>query len=178
MTPALAILALLGFLAVFYILIRPIIRGAIYFPSSDRNMDTMLRFADAGPGKKMADLGSGDGRVLVALARAGAEAHGYEINPLLVYSSRRAIRQAGLSGKAFVHWESFWRVNFAPYDAVLVYAFPRIMRGLEKKLQQELRPGARVIANIYPFPTWEPARTESKVFLYVNENGRRSGSVI
>src|SRR5271168_2992410 len=111
-------------LLVIYFLGRPIIRGAIYFPTSTRSVEIMLRFADVKPGDKLVDLGSGDGRILIAAAKAGAEVVGYEINPILVRRSRRSIARAGFggrpaeSGNAVVHWESFWRADLSQFDVV------------------------------------------------------------
>jgi ribosomal protein L11 methylase PrmA len=85
-------------LYLFFFVFFPIARGAIYDPSSRIEAEAMARLAEVRPGEKAADLGSGDGRVVCALARGGAEAHGYEINPVLVLISRRNIRREGLSG--------------------------------------------------------------------------------
>lgn len=70
--------------------------NAPYAPSVKNRLDAMLDLANIQPGDKAVDLGSGDGRVVIAMAQAGAEAHGYEINPWLVLWSRYAIRRAGL----------------------------------------------------------------------------------
>lgn len=93
--------------AILYLLIRPIVRGAVYFPTKREAVRVMVDLAEPQSGERLADLGSGDGRVLMAFARQGIEAHGYEVNPLLVWQSQWAIKRAGLEGRAFVHWESF-----------------------------------------------------------------------
>ena len=149
-----------------YLLLRPMVTGAIYFPTMPTSVAVIRRFAAAGPGKKIADLGSGDGRILIALAADGAEAHGYEVNPLLVVSSRRRIRKAGLAGKAIVHWQSFWKADLSPYDAVVVYGFPPIMKRLGRKIARELRPGSTVISNIYHFHELAIGEEENKVLRY------------
>ena len=74
------------------ILLRSIINGAIYYPSEKKNVEVIVKFLNIKPGEKIADLGSGDGRIIIALARAGAEAHGYEVNPFLVRQSRKKIK--------------------------------------------------------------------------------------
>jgi hypothetical protein len=75
-------------------------------------------------GSKAVDIGSGDGRIVIALAKAGFEAHGYEINlPLVVYSWCRIWRH-GLSGTAFVHWESMFNVDFSVFAVVTWCAAP------------------------------------------------------
>ena len=159
--------SVLFLLAVIYLLVRPIVHGAIFFTSSIHNIDLMLGVASLRPSDRVADLGSGDGRIVIACARQGVRAEGYEINPLLVLLSRRAIRRAGVQQLATVHWKSFWRADLAPFNAVFVYGIPYIMNGLQKKLEQELRPGAKVISNIYSFHGWTPAEKRGGVYLYV-----------
>ena len=63
-------------------------RGAIYFPNTPANVEVAMTLAGIGPGVHVVDLGSGDGRLLVACAERGAAAEGYEINPFLVRRSR------------------------------------------------------------------------------------------
>jgi len=141
-------------------------RGAIYFPTSGENIAAIVRFAEIIPGQKIADLGSGDGRILIVLARAGAEAHGYEINPILVYRSRRAIKKAGLQGGAFVHWKSFWKVDTSSYSTVVVYGIPFIMDALGTKLKHELSPGAKVISNVFTFRNLGAGQSMGRVHRY------------
>ena len=158
-------------IGVIVILLRSIINGAIYLPTSNRNVETMMALVKPRQGERAADLGSGDGRILIALAKAGAEAHGYEINPLLVWRSRVAIRRAGLNQKAFVHWRSFWKEDFSSFDLVAVYGITYIMKKLGEKLERELPSGARVISNIFHFPGWSPERVENehRVLLYIRK---------
>jgi precorrin-6B methylase 2 len=153
--------------ALFYLLVRPVIRGAIFFTTSDRNIGVMLDMVSLRPGDRIVDLGSGDGRVLIACARRGIRAEGYEINPLLVFLSRRAIRGAGMQGLALVHWKSFWRTDLSRFDAVFVFGISRIMNGLRKKMEQELRPGTKVASNLFSFHGWIPAAKRDGVYLYL-----------
>ncbi len=155
--------------ALFYLLARPVLFGAPYFNTKQEGIAAMLRFLDIKPGIKCADLGSGAGNILLALAEKGCEAHGYEINPLLVFLSRRRIRRVGFEKRAFVHWRSFWRADFSDFDALSVYGIPRIMPRLEKKLVRELRPGTKVASNMYNFPGWKPVAKENHVRLYIKD---------
>ncbi|MDH5770984.1 MAG: methyltransferase domain-containing protein [Candidatus Bathyarchaeota archaeon] len=159
------LLFILLFLLGFFIV--PLIVWGAPFDTSDREtVKKMVALANIQPCKKAADLGSGDGRVVIALAKAGAEAHGYEINPLLVWWARRNIRKAGLTDKASIHWKSFWRENFVSFDAITVFGVNYIMKDLEKKLRKELKTNARVVSNTWPFPTWSHSRKEGNVYLY------------
>lgn len=112
------------------------------------------------------DLGSGDGRLVIALAKAGAEAHGFEINPFFVRRARKNICKAGLTDRAFIHQKSFWGETLSGFDIVVVYGISYIMKRLEEKLRKEVGPGTRVISNSFVFPNWLPSKKEGNVRLY------------
>ena len=158
---------LLAIFALVFLFLFPIWRGAAWVPSPPSTAVRMAVLSGAAPGQRVADLGSGDGRVLIALARRGAEAHGYEVNPLLVLLSRRAIRRSGLGGRAFVHWKSFWRADLSPFDAITLFQGSFVMRKLERKVGQELRPGARVVSDYWAFPTLVPQARVGTLYRYV-----------
>ncbi|HUZ17297.1 MAG TPA: methyltransferase domain-containing protein [Spirochaetia bacterium] len=155
----------LGIYLLFYVFF-PLGRGAIYEPSSREKTIHIAELADVKEGERTADLGSGDGRVVIALAQCGAEAHGYEINPLLVLRARANIRKAGLSRRAFIHWGSFWRADLSAYDLITVFQVGFIMGRLENKLQRELRPGSRVVSHYWRFPTLQPEKMRGDVYRY------------
>lgn len=142
-------------------------RGAVYVPSSYAKVEKMIKLAGPKTGEVAVDLGSGDGRIVIALAKAGAIAHGYEINPFLVWWSRYKIQRLGLTDRAFIHWQNFWKVDLSKADVVVVYGINYIMRSLEKKLKKELKTGARVISYAFPFPSWNHKHKEAGIFLYV-----------
>jgi formyltetrahydrofolate synthetase len=118
------------------------------------------------PGDKAMDLGSGDGRLVIALAQAGAEAHGYETNPMLVWWSRYLIKRAGLQDRAFIHRESFWDVSFSSFSVVTLFGMTHIMERLAKKLHSELPLDAVIAANTYTLPGWKPETSNDGIYLY------------
>jgi ribosomal protein L11 methylase PrmA len=150
----------------FFFVFFPIGRGAIYDPSTQAEAEAMARLAEVRPGEKAVDLGSGDGRVLCALARAGAEAHGYEINPILVLVSRRNIRRSGLAGRAFVHWGNFWRASLSGYSLVTTFQVGFVMGRLEAKLLRELAPGSRIVSHYWRFPALLPEQVKANIYRY------------
>jgi len=158
------VVAAAGYL--FFFVFFPIGRGAIYDPSTQAEAEMMAGLAEVRPGEKAADLGSGDGRVLCALARAGAEAHGYEINPILVLVSRRNIRRSGLAGRAFVHWGNFWRASLSPYSLVTTFQVGFVMGRLEAKLLREMAPGSRIVSHYWRFPVLRPEQVRSNIYRY------------
>jgi len=140
--------------------------GAIYVPTKKDKVEKMIKLLNVKPGERAVDIGSGDGRLVIALAKAGAIATGFEINPFLVKIARRKIKKAGLEGKAFIYCKNFWKEDFSPYGAVSLYGMSHIMKGLEKKLKKELKKEARIVSNTFSFPNWSPAKKEDNIFLY------------
>lgn len=156
------------FFRLLEVLLPIIFRGAIYVPTKEKRIQKMIDFLEIRPGEKAVDLGAGDGRLVVALAKAGAEAYGYEINPFLVSRARKNIRKAGLEGRAFIHQKNFWKEDLSQFDVVTLYGITHIMKKLEDKLRKELKPNARVASNAFNFPTWEYSKKEGAVYLYLN----------
>lgn len=154
-------------LSVFKFILSFLFWGAIYVPTKPETVKKMIGLANIKSGEKAIDLGSGDGRLVVALAEAGAEAHGYEINPFLVQLAKKNIRKAGLEGKAFIHWKSFWSEDFSKFNVVTVYGMGHMMKRLELKLKKELRLNSRIISNTFTFPDWLFSKKDKKVNLYV-----------
>lgn len=159
-------LFILGVLFIIFVLLLPVVLGAPYLPSSQEAVERMVAVAQVMRGERMVDLGSGDGRIVLAFAQSGSEAHGYEINPLLVFISRRRIRRAGLQNRAFIHWRNFRRVDFSSFKIVTIYGLKGIMRELEGKLQRQLPPGGRVLSYTFQFPHWRASSSEQGVYLY------------
>lgn len=149
-----------------FILLPVLFCGAIYLPTKKRTVEKMVELSGIRPGEIAVDLGSGDGRLVISLAKAGAEAHGYEINPLLVLVSRWNIRKAGLGGRAFIHFKNFWKEDFSQFDIIAIFGISRAMEALERRLKKELKIGARIVSNAFPFPDWQYAKKEDTVFLY------------
>lgn len=142
--------------------------GAPYLPSHRQSIEAMLKLARPRPGQSVADLGAGDGRVVIAFAQAGCRVRGYERNPLLVSLGRWAIRRVQLSKTADMHRANFWNVDCSPFEIVVVFGLDRyqFMNRLETKLRRELRPGAQVVSNAFRFPHWQPSGYKAGVFLY------------
>jgi len=141
--------------------------GAIYVPTKLKKIERMIEIARIKSGERAADLGAGDGRIVIALAKLGLEAHGYEINPLLVLLAKQNIRKAGVEEKTFIHWKNFWKESFSNFDVITIYGIHHIMKRLEIKLKKELRTGTRVVSNGFIFPTWPPSKKEDNIYLYI-----------
>lgn len=146
--------------------IVPLMFGASYETTKDERLKRMIRFAKIKKGDRVAELGSGNGKVLVEFAKLGAEVHGYEINPWMVLLSKWKIRKAGLRGKAFVHWKNFWRVDLGRFDVISTFQVAYVMGPLEKKLKREARKMMRIVSNNWKFPKLKCLKEDEGVYYY------------
>ncbi|MDD5146152.1 MAG: class I SAM-dependent methyltransferase [Candidatus Pacebacteria bacterium] len=156
----------IGIVIFMLFVLAPILRGAPYVPTHQERIEKAFSMIVLQPEQKIVDLGSGDGRILLAAAARGAKAYGLEINPFLAVRAQQAARKKGLADKVFSCWANFWWKDLSDYDVVFVYGIPYIMKGLAKKLQRELKPGARVVAFVFPLPNWQPIAQEKSVYVY------------
>ena len=142
--------------------------GAPYVPTPDKKVELMIKLAQVQSSDKVMDLGSGDGRLLIASVQAGAKrAIGYEIHHGLAKLSRHNIRKYNLQDKIHVFNKSFWNADVSGASLVLLYQIPNAMEKLGNKLRHQLPKGARVVSNGFEFPDWEPTESNTKVFLYI-----------
>jgi 16S rRNA A1518/A1519 N6-dimethyltransferase RsmA/KsgA/DIM1 with predicted DNA glycosylase/AP lyase activity len=136
-----------------------------YFQTTRYRVQAIIELAQIIPTDEAADLGSGDGRIVIALAQAGARAHGYELDLTLQKLSQQNIRKAELKN-AYIHGKDFWQEDLSRYTVITIYPMPDILEALEKKLQKELMPGTRVLTNYYSLPTWKEEQKKDNVWLY------------
>jgi len=145
-------------------------RAAPWLPTRSRDIPRFLKLADIRPDQKVYDLGCGDGRLVVAAARVGANAEGFEIS-LLPYLLAR-VRLLFHRGKnARVRYADFWNRNFSDADVVYLFLTPKANPRMISKLERELKSGAKVVAYVWPLHGWTPSgvdKQESRldVFLY------------
>lgn len=140
--------------------------GPPFVASSDKKTKKIIKLLNPKPGEKIVDLGSGDGKLLFEIAKKGAVAYGYEVNPILVFRTRQKIESLGLKNKVFVERADFFGKDLSKFDAVVVYGITYIMPRLEKKLLSELKPGTRIISNHFKFPNLMPQRKMDEILLY------------
>jgi SAM-dependent methyltransferase len=131
-----------------------------YVPTPEAVVDEMLEIAKVSVKDVVYDLGSGDGRIVIAAAkRFGARGVGIEINPDLV---REATEDAGQAGVAhlvrFVEGD-FFMADLREATVVTLYLLPEVNRQLLPKLLAELRPGTRIVSYKYDLGDWAPEKT-------------------
>lgn len=124
----------------------------LHRPDVKRAVDLMLIEA----GMIVYDLGCGDGRILEESARRGAIARGYEISllPYLLARFKQGVKND--HGSMDVRFRDFWFCNLKDADVVFLFLMPKVLPKMRLKLEQELKPGARVISYVWPIEGWTP----------------------
>jgi hypothetical protein len=132
---------------------------APYVATPPEIVAAMLRGAGVGPADVVYDLGSGDGRIVIAAAKDfGARAVGVELDPALVQQSRDAAFYAGVGERATFVWKDIFEVDLSPATVVTIYLFPEVNARLVPKLRRELRAGTRIVSHQYPLGDWAADR--------------------
>lgn len=134
-------------------------KDVVWMPTAKSVMDKMFEITKLAPKDVLYDLGSGDGRVVIAAAKHGATAVGVEYNPKLVTLSRDLAAKSGVSGKAtFVHGDIF-QTDLSKATVVTLFLLPELNLKLRPTLFN-LKPGTRIAANSFDMGDWKPDRFE------------------
>ena len=133
-----------------------------YAATPDSVVEAMLKLASVGPRDYVIDLGSGDGRLVIAAAKEhGASGLGVDIDPKLVDIARRFAARDGVQDRAQFVVQDLFETDVRPATVVTIYLLPTIMDRVGHKLRAELRPGTRIVVHDYPLPGWPIDRVTS-----------------
>ena len=136
-------------------------KDVIWVPTPDELIVAMLDAAKVTPADFVVDLGSGDGRIVIAAAKRGARAMGVEYNPDMVALSKENAQKAGVAAKAtFVNGDIF-EVDFSKATVVTMYLLPDLNMKLRPKIL-EMKPGTRIVTHAFTMEDWEPDQTISE----------------
>lgn len=164
------IVLILAVIIISFFLFIPFFFGAPYEPSRGKALKIIVRFANPKSKDKIVDIGSGDGEICISLAKEckskKIEIYGYELNPFLVWISRRRIRKLNLDKKIKIYWKNFWKADLSGYNKIVMFQFKTIMKRLSKKLKKELNPKSIVISHWWKLPGWKIEKSSERVYLY------------
>lgn len=134
-------------------------KDVVWVPTPYSLVEKMLDLAKVTPQDYVMDLGSGDGRNVIAAAKRGARATGVEYNPDMVELSRRTAEKAGVADKATFVQGDMYEADISQATVMALFLLPENMRRLTPKFLA-LKPGSRIVANAFGIDGWEPDRTE------------------
>jgi SAM-dependent methyltransferase len=130
---------------------------APYVPTPHNVVDAMLELAKVGPRDFVVDLGSGDGRIVIAAAkRYGARGFGVDLDAGLVHTARREARRQGVADRVEFHARNLFITDISQATVLTTYLYPRINLQLRPRIFAELAPGTRVVSHEFDFGTWPP----------------------
>jgi hypothetical protein len=134
-------------------------KDVVWVPTPAALVEKMLDMAKVTPDDVVMDLGSGDGRNIIAAAKRGATAIGVEYNPDMVALSNRMAADAGVAGKArFIEGDMF-TADISKATVMALFLLPNNLERLRDTFMQ-LRPGTRMVLNTFGIPEWDADATE------------------
>jgi SAM-dependent methyltransferase len=113
----------------------------------------MLDAAKVTPNDFLIDLGSGDGRTVIAAAKRGARALGIEYNPDMVELSQKNAADAGVGDKARFVKADIFESDFSQATVITMYLLPALNLKLRPKIL-DLKPGTRIVSHSFNMGDW------------------------
>jgi SAM-dependent methyltransferase len=133
-------------------------KDVVWVPTPEALVDKMLDMAKVTPNDYVIDLGSGDGRTVIAAAKRGARALGIEYNPEMVELSKRNAANEGVNDKATFAKADLFESDFSQATVITMFLLPSINLKLRPKIL-DLKPGTRVVSNSFDMEQWKPDET-------------------
>lgn len=155
----------LALIAILFCFGGVLIFGAPYLPTMKPQVDAALKLANLKPGDTILELGSGDGKVLIAAAKKGINSVGYELNPLLVVLSWLRTRKYRKNVK--IIWGNFFTKEWPNHQAIFTFLLPRLMLKLDKKVIQSKHKPVKLISFAFEIPNRKPIKIDQGVYLYL-----------
>lgn len=129
-------------------------KDVMWLPSEDAAVRRMLDIAQVTKRDFVLDLGSGDGRTVIAAARRGARALGVELNPQLIEYSRRMAQEARVGDRATFVQGDLFEADLSQATVITLFLLDEINFKLRPKLLG-LKPGTRVVSNTFTMGQWQ-----------------------
>ena len=128
-----------------------------YVPTSNGVAEAMLKLAKTTASDVVYDLGSGDGRIVIAAAKKfGARGVGVEIDADLIRTATKNAQKAGVADKVTFRREDLFKTDLSDATVVTLYLSNSINIRLRGILQKQLKPGTRIVSHRFTFGDWKP----------------------
>lgn len=155
-----------GFMTLIFFQIQAQDLDVPYVPTPNDVVEKMLDLADVGSGDYVIDLGSGDGRIVIAAAKRGAVGHGVDLNPTRVAEAKENAQAEGVAGRVMFLQEDIFETDFGEASVVTMYLLSSVNEKLRPSLLENLRPGTRVVSHSFDMGDWKP----DEALRYSNRN--------
>jgi len=129
----------------------------VFVPTPPDVVEAMLKLAKVTSSDVVYDLGSGDGRILIAAAKTyGAHGVGIDIDPERVREATANARANNVADKVTFRREDLFVADISPATVVTLYLSPSVNSRLAPKLMMELKPGTRIVSHAFDLGSWKP----------------------
>src|SRR5687767_5026748 len=135
-------------------------KDVIWVPTPPALVEKMLDMAKVTPQDFVIDLGSGDGRNIIAAARRGARGLGVEYDSDLVWLSQQKTTVEGLGHLARFVRGDMYETDISQATVLVLFLLPENLERLRPKFEK-LRPGSRIVTNGYAIPGWTAKEVRS-----------------
>lgn len=138
--------------------------GAPYLPTLKPQIETALELLELKKGQRLIELGSGDGRVLLAAAKRGLYVTGYELNPILVLYSR--LLTFRYRSKVKIIWGNYWYKDWPITDGIYVFLLQKYMTKLNNKVIRKYSNPINLVSFAFKIPDRAISNEKKGIFLY------------
>ncbi|MQA30709.1 MAG: methyltransferase domain-containing protein [Luteitalea sp.] len=130
----------------------------IYVPTPPEVVTAMLKVAKVGKDDIVYDLGSGDGRIVIAAVKefGAARGTGIDINPVRISEANENAQKAGVTDRVRFLNQDLFETDLSEATVVTLYLLPSLNVKLMPKLMKELKPGSRVVSHSFDMGDWKP----------------------
>jgi hypothetical protein len=131
----------------------------IFVPTPQQVVDEMLKVANVKKGDVLYDLGSGDGRIVIAAAkRFGVRGVGIDIDPQRIAEATENAKKEGVSHLVTFKNTDLFSTDISEATVVTLYLLPRLNVKLRPKLFSELENGTRIVSHAFDMGEWQPEK--------------------
>ncbi|MEM2737915.1 MAG: class I SAM-dependent methyltransferase [Candidatus Bathyarchaeia archaeon] len=131
-----------------------------YLPSPLSVVDAALSMVEVKPGEVFADLGCGDGTVLLRAAeKFKTYCVGFEINPKLAMLAHWKAKNSGVNHLIDIVCADIFAVDISRLNVIYLYPFPTIISRLSEKIATECQKGTRILVHDYRLEGLNPVKS-------------------
>ena len=139
-----------------------IILDVPYVPSDEKIVSAMLDFAQVTSQDILYDLGSGDGRIVVAAAlERNTRGVGVDVDPMRISEAIEYAEHSGVEHLVHFIEDDLLEAEFSNATVVTLYLLDLVNLQLRPRLLDELRPGTRVVSHAFDMGDWKPDQRQN-----------------
>lgn len=133
-----------------------------FVPTPQEVVEAMLKLAQVKRTDLVYDLGCGDGRIVITAAQQyGVRGVGIDINPERITEARENAKKAGVSHLVTFREQDLFEADVSEATVVTLYLLQSVNLKIRPKLEQQLRPGARIVSHSFDMGDWKPDQEQT-----------------